>query len=99
MKKTTEFLRLTFRNDFHNTEVNVRAIVREDNRLLISKWQSARISRELCGMKDCQCGTIRGKKAITDDVGNIYSWAERYPASDGSELLEIVWTPEDDKRF
>ena len=42
-------------NDYHNTTVRVRADVGD----ILTPSQLHRIRRELCGIEDCSCGTIR----------------------------------------
>ncbi len=45
-------MRTTIRNDFHNTQVHVRAEVGDT----LSAQVTARVQRELCGVSGCQCG-------------------------------------------
>lgn len=47
---------VTLRNDFHGTAVKVR--VPESG--ILSPRQYRRACRVLCGISDCQCGSIRG---------------------------------------
>ena len=47
---------ITIRNRFHNTSVTVRANLGD----ILTDGQMRRIRRELCGISDCRCGTIRG---------------------------------------
>jgi hypothetical protein len=44
---------ITLRNDFHNTEINVRADVDEGS-ITLTPSQIKRVERALCGM-DCTC--------------------------------------------
>lgn len=53
--------KVTLRNDFHNSEVNVWA---EQLPHETSPYQTKRIRRELCGMADCVCGSIRGPQDV-----------------------------------
>jgi hypothetical protein len=48
---------ITLTNDFHGTSVTLRV-----NGDRLSAGQMRRMRRELCGMSDCCCGTIRGKQ-------------------------------------
>lgn len=50
--------RVTFHNDFHNKSVVIRVKVGET----LSDGQIAKIKRELCYVKTCTCGTVRGEK-------------------------------------
>jgi len=50
---------ITFSNDFHNTTVRVRP---KDGRISVS--QARRAWRELCGIRSCTCGGIRGRQAV-----------------------------------
>ena len=43
---------ITLRNDFHNTEVRLRASVGDS----LTKSQVTRSRRILCGIKGCKCG-------------------------------------------
>lgn len=52
-----EDMDLTLTNDFHNTEVTIRA---KSLPWRVTPSQQRRIDRALCGMSDCKCGTIRG---------------------------------------
>ena len=54
---------ITLRNNFHNSEVNVR----------IAEWgatltesQAKRVRKELCGLSECTCGAVRGPQGHTD---------------------------------
>ncbi len=63
----TIMLRLT--NDFHNTETRIRARrVGDYYRVTMRVWDRA--CDRLCGMGECQCGSIRGP--ITDKTGRRY---------------------------
>ena len=65
---------ITLRNDYHNTEVNMRP---RNGRL--TKGQIDIAKRQLCGVKGCACGDAmgcRGKQAvrieiIIDRAGNV----------------------------
>lgn len=48
-------------NDFHNTQTTVRPNhPMKQGRIEISKSLYVRIKKDLCGIKDCCCGIIRG---------------------------------------
>lgn len=64
-------MRVTFRNDFHNTETTCVAEVVPGG-LRLSRRQVNRAAKALCGMSDCMCSKFRGP--ITDAQGNIYEW-------------------------
>lgn len=55
---------VTLRNDFHNTEVDIRV---PHLPYTLSKGQMARIWRVLCGQNDCTCGGVRGKQDVDID--------------------------------
>lgn len=48
---------ITLRNDFHNSESNIRV---ESLPHEMTASQLAKVQRELCGNRDCKCGGIRG---------------------------------------
>lgn len=50
-------MNITIRNDFHNTEVQVRVPHLPHE---LSAGQAARVRKALCPAKDCRCGVIRG---------------------------------------
>jgi hypothetical protein len=43
---------ITIQNTFHGTEVTIRASVGQQ----LTKWQTLRARKELCGVSGCQCG-------------------------------------------
>lgn len=47
---------LTLTNDFHNTEVRIRANVGDT--LSRRRWRD--VQRKLCGVTGCACGGVRG---------------------------------------
>jgi hypothetical protein len=49
---------VVLKNDFHNSSVTIR--VPADG--VLSIGQTKRINRELCGIKECTCGGIRGEQ-------------------------------------
>jgi hypothetical protein len=58
---------ITLRNDFHNSEVTLRAVAGQELSLL----QVLRARRILCGIKGCTCGGNlgeRGQQAVEVDV-------------------------------
>jgi len=67
-------MRLYLDNDFHNSETFVLAkqwnTIDDSFKVSVPKrsWNDA--CRRLCGMRDCECGDIRGN--ITDRDGNKY---------------------------
>ena len=56
---------ITLKNDFHNTEVNIRVSGKSPWTLSVS--QTKRVDRTLCGMADCSCGGIRGPQNVSID--------------------------------
>lgn len=54
-------MKITLRNNFHKTEcrVRVRALPAR-----LSIRQGGRISHELCGINNCDCGDIRGPQDV-----------------------------------
>lgn len=60
-------LKITLVNNFHNTSCN--AIINIDNKgyFRFTESQNRRIEKTLCGLSDCQCGTIRGTCFETDN--------------------------------
>jgi len=57
--KTKKF---TFINDFHNTETTAIAKVSSNGKgYKLTHAQLKRIKKDLCGIKDCTCGSIRGQ--------------------------------------
>jgi hypothetical protein len=48
---------ITLRNDFHNSESNIRVA---DLPHEMTESQNAKVQRELCGNRNCECGGIRG---------------------------------------
>ena len=60
----------TIRNDFHGSSVNVRcegvSHYPGECTIYLSKSQIKRVNRALCGMSDCQCGSIRGQQETND---------------------------------
>ena len=63
-------IKVTLRNSFHNTAVNV---IVPDVPCQLTPAQASRVSKVLCGNADCQCGIVRGtartRAAIHDEVG------------------------------
>ncbi len=62
--------RITLRNDYHNTRVNVLVTPR---RRLDDSWeitltpsQKRQVYRALCGIVNCTCGGIRGTQTAPD---------------------------------
>ena len=53
---------ITLKNDFHNTEINLkfRALKEVGDELEISENTRNKIHRVLCGSKTCTCGVVRG---------------------------------------
>ena len=52
---------VTLRNDFHNTSVDVRVPCVP---YTLSAGQWSRVRQELCGMRGCLCGVLRGDQDI-----------------------------------
>ena len=51
--------KVTLKNDFHNTEVNV---IPKNGWL--SRAQVLRVEQTLCGVSDCCCGVVRGLQDV-----------------------------------
>lgn len=68
MKTTSYALTITLENNFHNTAIAVRpAECRRGGDTItyfLSPAQCRKVSRNLCGMADCRCGTVRMKGVI-----------------------------------
>jgi len=64
-------LTLNLTNDFHNSETTICAKARPDGTWIVSRraWDDA--CRRLCGMSDCDCGSVRGP--MTDNDGRRYT--------------------------
>jgi hypothetical protein len=62
----------TLTNDFHNTHARVRCEGHscEPGEITIrpNLRQLRRVARELCGMSDCECGSIRGPQRTDDGL-------------------------------
>jgi hypothetical protein len=54
-KRGKQMTKITIKNDFHNTEINL--VLKGDN---LTRSQMRRVNSELCGMSDCRCGGIWG---------------------------------------
>lgn len=50
---------VTLRNDFHNSEVRVRA--KGQYPYTLTAAQAAKVRRVLCGQRGCACGVVRGR--------------------------------------
>ena len=53
---------ITIRNDFHNTEVRIRANIGEE----LTWSQIMRARRKLCGIAGCTCGGPCGERGPQD---------------------------------
>jgi hypothetical protein len=85
MTKTNR-VRVTFRNDFHNTTATAFAEPVHGG-LRLTTSQVNRASKKLCGMSDCACGTFRG--SITSEDGESYTFDvdRTHRLDDGYEYL------------
>lgn len=70
-------MKITLRNDFHNTEAVVIPHNLHGREGFLSARQVKRADRKLCGMSDCTCG------GITRDVRFEYAYSE------GSGFVEV----------
>ncbi len=71
MEKTK--MRITFRNDFHNSEsTKIAKII--NGKYVLSPDQIRRAGKECCGIFGCSCGEFRG--GIFDEDGNRLDWAD-----------------------
>lgn len=70
MTTTTPQTTVTLSNDFHKSSVSIRVdadkLRNPGTGVYLSASQYAKVRRELCGIRGCTCGTIRGPQA-TDD--------------------------------
>jgi len=53
---------ITIRNDFHNTEVSIRANIGDE----LTESQIKRARNELCGISGCTCGGPIGERGHQD---------------------------------
>lgn len=53
---------ITIRNDFHNTEVSIRANIGDE----LTESQIKRARNELCGISGCTCGGPVGERGLQD---------------------------------
>ena len=68
--------KLTLSNDFHNTETVV--MVKDG---IISAGSMKRAKKKLCGMKDCQCGGLRGEQAVVLEELHRFPFVGAYQVS------------------
>jgi hypothetical protein len=68
-------MKITFRNDFHNTEASCR--VHGDK---LTSGQTRRLRKQLCGRAGCTCGGIRGPQDQS------WEWSTN---SRGEEIVKI----------
>lgn len=59
-------MRIRITNDFHNTEVRLRA--EGELPYTLSASQAAQVRRTLCGQPGCTCGVIRGRQAFAVEL-------------------------------
>lgn len=64
MRTTT----VTFRNDFHQTEVTLRVVVNDQDFARLSQAQANKAHRVLCGSKSCTCGDEIGRRGPQDET-------------------------------
>jgi len=67
---------ITLRNEFHGSAVNVRV---HSVPVTLTASQTKRVYRELCGMRDCTCGGLRG---IQQGDGKRIDWDITWEAGD-----------------
>jgi hypothetical protein len=58
---------ITLRNDFHKTEITLRANVVGSSTLSISHSQAKKAQKKLCGIKGCQCSDDMGVRGCDQD--------------------------------
>jgi hypothetical protein len=75
-------MRVTLRNDFHNTEINVNVT---DPKGYLSVAQTRRVKDALCGITDCCCGDVRGPQG---DDGLVEVTRERL--ANGNDVYQVV---------
>lgn len=67
-------LKVTLVNNFHNSRCNVILNINPKNGYFrFMESQSKRIENELCGNKNCLCGTIRGN-CFVEKTGENFNW-------------------------
>jgi len=57
---------ITVRNDFHNTQINLRLCYEWRSGFELTPSQVQRARRVLCGVKDCTCGGALGERGPQD---------------------------------
>jgi len=75
----------TLTNDFHNTEIRVRAAAGD----VLSPSQVARIRRALCGMADCVCSGHTGVRGAQPDGISVEVEYGYRPGEDKYRLIEL----------
>ena len=58
----------TFTNDFHGTEVSIKASVGD----IVSAFTYRRVCNTLCGHQGCECGTFRGSSSYLRETDSSY---------------------------
>ena len=59
--------KIILKNDFHNTEVGVMVYF-EKSVAILTRSQTLRVKRILCGMSDCSCGCVRGPQGENGEL-------------------------------
>jgi len=85
MKRVT----LQFANDFHDTEISLRAIV-VDGVAMLTRRQHIKAHNELCGSDDCTCGMVRGDQPDWPDEVRDYRWLDRWESAGLAERLRAA---------
>lgn len=74
--------KVTFKNDFHNTE-SVKVATLENGIYTLSQDQINRAARECCGISGCTCGEFRG--GIYNENGQQLYWQTSTETTLGTE--------------
>lgn len=77
-------MKITLRNDFHDSEVAVMVATLPAT---LTPSQVQRVRDELCGNRDCKCGGIRGPQ-YAEGIGKLSVCA------DGDSEGRATWTVE-----
>jgi len=69
-------LKVTLVNNFHNTSCNVVININPKNGYFrFTESQSRKIENELCGNKNCLCGTARGN-CFVEKTRESFNWEQ-----------------------
>jgi hypothetical protein len=80
-KRGKTMTKITLRNDFHNTEVNV--VLKGDT---LTRNQMYRVKKALCGRDNCACGPIRGPQGFEYE----YDYVSGSYGSGAYETIRVI---------